>query len=349
MAIPAAALAAEAEANEALEALSQGDEADEEAVDAPTSPEPDAIPDTVPPVEPDPVEVEEEEPEAPAEEPVVEETVSEEAARLQKAEQRYKTLQGKYNAETRKLRDETLMLQGRLQALESQPPAPLAPAAPQAPEAPLGPPQTRYLKPEEAEEYAPEVLDIQARVAKGVAEDLLAERLGDVKAERAALEARLAQLERQNSANAGASLWDRVEQAFPGAKEINESDPLWPEFLNTVEPLSGLRYRDIGASAIDSGDIGRVVTLMSLYSEGGAARESAAGDDTPTSPAAKPRAVRGVGSVTKAKPIPKITAAHVRSFYEDVARGRYEGRDKARDAREKEIELAASEGRIVSG
>jgi len=256
----------------------------------------------------------------------------------------YQTLKGKYNAEVPRLQNQLNELQAQMtQVLTNRPTQESAAVV----EAPKGPGHSRYLKKEELEQYGDEILDMQARMAKGVAEDVVEREVANRVAPIIDNMGRLDALEDQVQSSADARFWSLVESQVPGARNINDSDPLWFEFLDAIEPGTGLQYRQIGETAYNKGDSGRMVRLMQVF------LGSSEGEASAT-PVAKPPVKPGkVADKNATPPVvqskPRIRESEIQAFYSDVARGKYRGRDDERKARELVIESAVEEGRMVRG
>jgi len=141
----------------------------------------------------------------------------------------------------------------------------------------------------------------------------------------------------------GNTIWDKVDQINPGAKQINSSDVGWFAFLQQIDPVSGIPYRDLGEAAASIGDIQRLSGLIDLY------RRYA---DLKPKVAAKPDQVRAAPTIDgkgQSTGQPKIyTQDEVRAFYDARARGiNYKGLGKKQlDALEADIDAAMEEGRI---
>jgi len=329
MVLPAAILEAEKKSEEALAALEA--ETTEDAVES-TSLEDAATlseEEQTPVAEPEVIPAEEvEEPEE-VDEPS--ETDWEKEAKA--ADQRYKTLDGKYRAEVPLLHQQVVTLQQQIATLASSKP-PAKEAAPVH----EGPDYARHLEDSEVKEYDTAVLDLQARMARGVAEGLVDALRTEMKEEFSALRSALDQ-------TADTSFWGTVEAQIPGAEEINRSDPKWIEFLTTVETVSGISYRDIGEAAVDSGDANKLISLFRLFK----AEESEEVVPKKKVPSAKPKQTQGSQPKTKTESKPMFKESDVRKFYQDVAVGNYKGRDKEREKLERMIDQAADDNRIVSG
>jgi len=265
-------------------------------------------------------------------------------------QQKYRTLEGKYNAEVPRMVRDLEFLRGQVEALSVRPSSEESSAEGSvAVEAGGG--FKKYLTSDEIEEYDDDILGFQARLARGVAEELISKHLSGV------IE-RVSAVEGQTEAQRGMSLWDAVERQYPGANEINETDPLWAEFLEQSDPLSGLTYLQIGEQAINSGNAGRIVDLLKLYQplEADDGDEDSLDDDDngeerapAAGPPVKPSRSKGGTVVTKEKPKGNIRESDIQKFFTDVSTGKYAGKEDLRKKRETAIEEAVMEGRVVSG
>ena len=341
MALPEAVRLAEKEAEEAEKAFEEESKALEAQAtsldDAADEPEEPDTPDETP----EPEQETAEEPETPDEPETAEkpEPIPPEPKKGDEDpdvwKQRYKTLLGKYNAEVPRMAQELSFVKGQITALSNG----KGKADPE-PEKEEKPGYSKYLKPEEAAEYDQDVLDFQARVARGEAETTL-----DRYAKR--LEDRLALLERDRAKDAAGGFWAGIEAHYPGAREMNDSDPLWHEFLEGKDSYSGKLRREIGEAAIASGDVGRIVSLMREYRA--PETESAGLADPPAKPPVKPSTTknRPVRTAPPANSGEMIRQSEVNKFYADITKGIYRGREKDRAAVESKIEKAVFEGRII--
>lgn len=259
-------------------------------------------------------------------------------------EQRYKSINGKYNAEVPRLTRDLDYLRGQVEAMArttSQQGSRLERDA-GAPDANAG--FKRHLKKGELEEYDEEILDFQSRLARGEAETVMSPVVSR-------LLHRIEQLEGRAANDEQDSLWSAIERVHPGAKEINDSDPVFVDFLNLTDGDSGRTYKEIGEAAYASGDVGRVASLFAAYvsSTGGGATASPNGNKRKAAPPVKPS--RSSGGTVRTSPIekPTLRESEINAFFSDVTKGKYAGRDKAMKKREAIIESAVLEGRVRPG
>jgi len=251
--------------------------------------------------------------------------------------QKYLSLQGKYNAEIPRLHTEIGSLQGQLRAVVS------VPKAEDIADVPTGPAHTRYLKKEEVEDYGEDIIDFQTRMAKGVAEGVMEEKLKPYLSH-------IAELESIIEGNSEANFWTQVEIQIPDAQNINLSDTVWHGFLGEKEPNSGLTYREIAENAYASNDASRMVNVFKQYFE--FVNTSGKPTGLPVmkeKPPVKPGKVASKSVPTTEKPKPTIKESEITAFHEDVVKGKYRGRPEEQQKRKETIDLAFTEGRIVAG
>lgn len=264
---------------------------------------------------------------------------------------RYKTLSGKYNAEVPRLHAEVRQLRETLEELKSLRDS--QPHVVEREEAPVNtkPGYTRHLKESELQEYGESLLDMQSRMARGVAEevaDAYRKEIAELRDQIGALSGKVEQAQ-------GETFWDRLERVVPGAIEINKADPLWHAFLGEVDPITGETYRAIGTRAVRAGAVQRMANLFGIFQRSYASSGTGVDDtaatpkETVAAPVAKPVGSRSVSQAPVEKAPRVFKESEVATFYADLNRGRYAGREKLAAEREAEIEQAASEGRVIAG
>jgi len=242
------------------------------------------------------------------------------------------SLQGRIDSQLRANNEELRQLRAQLAKNAERPAGPVVPA------------NQKHLKPDEIANMDQQTLDLQGRVAQGVAESQVEAVREVLEQQNAELAARLEALEQSRSSEVAGSLWDSVEKLSPGAKAINEGDSGWVSFLDEVDDLSGRTRREIGSSAVAVGDVRRLASLVDEY-------RTASG-----LPAVKPvvaaqvrPAVTPSPGVVKPAAKPIFKDSQVKRFYENLNRGAYKGKEKEAEELEKQIDAAAQEGRIVAG
>ncbi|MBY6105019.1 hypothetical protein KUW19_00820 [Ferrimonas balearica] len=194
--------------------------------------------------------------------------------RAEAAEQRYRVLQGKYNAEIKaakdelghgnnaeldQLRQQVSMLSAQLNQAQTQPPA-----QPQA--APVSMDLSRL-----REDYGDEFVDDVGRLIHEQAGRLVEERLRDVGQS-------VNQLTHQQKVG---QLGSMLAQQGIDFNAVN-ADPLFLQWLSEADPLSGMpRQRLLDAAFGEQGDLSRTVTIFRQFVESNPAHVAAPSVTTP--------------------------------------------------------------------
>jgi hypothetical protein len=285
-------------------------------------------------------------------EPVAEPSVSEQAqpapAQNDASEQRYRTLQGMYNADTARLRAELSQRDTRLAQLENLLSSMGAARAPQAPQPPA---PERIVTPKDMEEYG-DSIEVMRRVSReelAAANARVSELEQMIRQLQTNVVPRVEQVAQQQEQNAQQTFWTRISSAIPDWRTVN-SDPRFHEWLLTPDALSGLPRQTLLEDAQRKLDVDRVVSFFSAWrSMNGqppaqSTRDAAVSElDRQVSPG-RSRA----GSVTSAADKAKTyTAQDISKFFDDVRRGLYRGKEAERDRIERDIFAAQQQGRIT--
>lgn len=324
MSTPNAVAQQDKESDEALEALQAG--AHEDPTDFGQEPAPEEKKDT------------------PAEQPTAASDANAELERIRKeleAERhRNDSLQGRLDSQLRPMNDLVRELRGQIADLQTK----VTKVATEPPK----PAPTRHLRPEEVEGAGKEAIDLQSRVAQGVAEDAVAPIISDVASKHAEVMQRLAQLEAEKAGRQAGDLWDSVEKLVPGAKKLNAGDAGWFRFLDTVDPIVGRSRRELGEAAMSVGDVRRLGMLVQEYQEAsGTGKPAPAAGVKPEVVRTEPAAPAAASGSRERKTT--IRESDIKKFYTDWANGRYSGREAEAKRIDRAIDAALSEGRITPG
>lgn len=286
-------------------------------------------------------------------------------------EQKYRVLQGKYNAEVPRLQNQVREQQTQLQSFQSQLTATqnllaslsaqreTAPAATPPASTPAAP--ARLVKDEEVREFGADLIDVMRRVVREEQATLLPEidrRVAPVaqRVERVAqatqnVGERVAQSDQQ-------SVLSMLASAVPNWMELNE-DPGFLEWLDQVDPFSGAQRGALLKQAFKAHDGSRVVAFFSGYLKEHAAVTPPAASNPPAAPAPAAAPQRSLEQFV-APGTPKTgaastqdgsgkrvwTRAEIGQFYADCQAGRFKGTKEQRKQIETDIFAAQREGRI---
>lgn len=245
-------------------------------------------------------------------------------------EARFKTLQGKYNAEVPRLTSELRALQEKLDAMESAPK-----------EQPKAPETKSLVTKEEIEDYGEDFSDFIRRVAREEA----AQAAESVKPEIEQIKGHVAQTEKQT---AGARVYAALDQNVPGWRDIN-TDPNFLTWLQEVDPYSGSRRSDLLSQAFNAGDANRVMSFF----KGFAGQSTLVEPPTPAKEEPKSDIAslagpgRSGGSEPPKQSTPKVyNRADIKKFYNDVQRGAFRNRPDEKAKIEREIGRQLNAGLI---
>jgi hypothetical protein len=246
----------------------------------------------------------------------------------------YDDLLHRYHSDRGRMAD----LRAKIAALEAEIKQLKASGKPVDAPAEPGKPHLQHVTAEERQDFGEHVLDVQARVARGEAEAVLA---------RIKREAEEEEVRKTAQAEYGRRLqafWGEVEKALPGAAATDEQDPRWWKFCEEgVEPISGRSYMELAQSAIERGDVQALVRIFEEFwrsVDGMSITGKVAGR-------LKPKTARTVDGKPDAKRM--VPESEVKQFYTDVSKGKFVNRPEDARRMEQEYEAAVLEGRIILG
>lgn len=264
------------------------------------------------------------------------------------AEQRYRTLQGMYNADTARLRGENQQLNARVSQLEqllstlsAQPAGGVTQQQVQ---------EQKLVTDKDVEEYG-ESIDVMRRVSR---EETLAaqRRIADleqlIRNMQTSLLPRVEQVAQRQAVTAEQSFWSDLTNVAPNWREIN-SDPGFHSWLLEVDPLTGMTRQTYLDDAQRNLDASRVASFFRTWQEvsgqsvAQSPRNAAASQlDKQVSPG------RGrSGGAPSAEQPKTYTNVDIAKFFDDVRKGVFKGREAERDRIERDIFAAQRENRIV--
>jgi hypothetical protein len=264
----------------------------------------------------------------------------------QTAEQRYRTLQGMYNADTARFRAENNQLTQRVSQLEQ-----LIASLSAAPQTPAQTAAAKLITDKDVEEYG-DSIDVMRRAAR---EEVLAARaeLDDLKRAFAQLQTnvvpKVESVAQRQALNAEQMFWSELSAEVPDWRDINANQD-FHSWLLEVDPLSGMTRQTFLDNAQNQLDARRVAGFFKTWQalNGGSVaqttRSVAASQLEKQVVPGRGRTASGTSTGTDAK---AYTRADVAKFFDDVRKGLYKGREQDRDRIERDIFAAQREGRIT--
>lgn len=254
------------------------------------------------------------------------------AKQLERANQRFKTLEGMMKADRKRSVEIVEKLTGQLEenrVAQIQKPLDVG----------------SILSEEEMAEFGENGVRVLEKLAGAIANNKIEKATLEVEQKLEAMRKRVDQAEASAEGN---TTWDLVERINPGAKAINDKDVGWFEFLTQADPISGILFRDLGEAAANVGDTQRLSDLIDQYRE----YANLAKPVVPVKPAQAPTAPDNDGN-NRSTVIEKriYTQDEIREFYDNMARGVSQGITKNLDAAglkalEDDIDSAIGDGRV---
>lgn len=177
-------------------------------------------------------------------------------------EQKYKTLRGKYDAEVPRLHQQVKDLQAKLNEL-TQTQKPATPTKPKE--------KVSYVTDADRAEFGEELIDVQRRVAKEVAQEY-EDRFEQQEAIIAELQKQLKQTGNQVGEM---SFAQKLTQLVPDFADV-DNDERWIEWLNEYDPMLRAPRREQAARAFNAGDAEAVAHYVKLWKQSLAPVESPA-------------------------------------------------------------------------
>jgi hypothetical protein len=258
-------------------------------------------------------------------------------------EQRFKTVQGKYDAEVPRYAAELRDLKSRLAiALSEIDRLKVAKAEP-----PKAAPQ-KLVTEKDVEAFGSDLIDVIDRKAREVAETMVSTRVGQLEAENAQLKEQLGGVTERQVSQDRRAYFSELGHLVPDYEALNV-DPGFMGWLAEVDPLSGFAKQEYLTKAWNEYDAKRTAALFNAY------KQLTAPPPPPTQPSqAKQQLQRqvapGTSKVSSSAPqsaAGKVWAtSEIDGFYRDVRRGMYYGKDDERARIEAEIDQAVIDGRI---
>jgi Mor family transcriptional regulator len=181
-----------------------------------------------------------------------------------------------------------------------------------------------YLTEQEISEYGPEFVDVLRRAAAEVA--------GPLQAEIQHLRAQLAPVQNEVGNAFLTRMNATISAAVPNWQELNR-DARFIEWTQLPDVFSGVVRQQLMQQAWNEGDAARVIAIMRAYlAEAGGGQ----GGYYPNTALERRR--------TDDRPV--YAKQDVTRFYTEVATGRFKGTEAERRQIDRELSIAAAEGRI---
>lgn len=268
--------------------------------------------------------------------------------------QKYKTLQGMYNAEVPRLHAQNREMQSRMAQMEQ-----LLSSLSAAPSvAPQQMTTQSFVSDTEREEYG-ESLDVMRKVSR----EELVPLIGKLSALENAINQiagnlnttivpQVQQVARQQAMSAEDKFWGGLNSTIPNWQQIN-NDPDFQSWLLEFDPLTGVTRQMYLEQAQNALDVSRVAAFFNTFIQatGKYANANAQPNRSASASELEKQVAPGRGRSTGApnsQAARQYTPDDIRTFFTDVRQGKYKGREAERDRLERDIFAAQREGRIVA-
>lgn len=268
-------------------------------------------------------------------------------------EQKFKTLQGKYNAETQTLNDQLAILRQQVETQNTVLAAMQQTAATQEPAPEAAPSAT--ISESEVNDYGEDLLDLIGRKASlslGPAMEQINQRLQN-------LEQGLGGVQQKAVLSDREKVYAALNESVPNWKAVNRSSE-FKDWLAQADPYVGAQRGALLSSAFEENATDRVVAFFKGYlSEQTTVQTS---EPTPSIAATPQKQAAQIdletlvspGGAQEATPASAhgdnagrmYTQNEIAAFYSDIQKGKYKGKDAEKLAIEQDIIAAAQTGRI---
>jgi hypothetical protein len=262
--------------------------------------------------------------------------------------QAYRTLQGKYDAETGRAKEQMSAMSARLRDLEnllSQPAETTQPAA-----TPTDSVQS-LLTEEEVEDYGQDMIDVIKRAAR----EAVGQELDTLRAENAQLKQQLGGVQQTTAMSARQTMLNDLDRQQSDWRQIN-TDPAFMQWAEDIDAFSGQRRIDMLRQAFEENNGPRVLAFFQTFARENAAFKTSGPTETATpQPQVSLESLVAPGRASDGS-IPRAqeenagrqwTSAQIQKFYSDVQRGVYKNDPAKKAAIEADIVAAQRQGRFV--
>ena len=262
-------------------------------------------------------------------------------------EQRWRSLQGMYNADTTRLRAENNQMNQRVTQLEQLIASLSAPQQGQ----PAQGTAARLITDKDTEDYG-DSIDVMRRAAR--------EEFSEAQREIAELKRMVMQVQtnvvpkvesvvQRQALTAENTFWSELSAIVPDWREINANQG-FHNWLLEVDPLSGMNrqtYLDVAQGQLDAYRVGEFFRTWQSSNGNSAAQQPRNVAATQLEKQIAPGRGRTTSSATTGNEAKSYSRTDIAKFFDDVRKGMYKGKEQERDRIERDIFAAQREGRIT--
>jgi enoyl reductase-like protein len=254
----------------------------------------------------------------------------------EKWEQKYRILQGKYDAEVPRLHQQNKELATQLQTLQAQVTELAKPK-----EAPKQ--EERLVTEADEEAFGKDLLDVQRRIAR----EIMREHVAPLQGELSKRDARIEQLENMLTRTQGdvtsMTFEQQLERVVPDFSKIN-ADPKWVAWLDAVDS-NGDSIRPRAEAAYNAGDIGKVAKYVEAFKATLApVRKNESNQQELRQQVAPPKTATPQSNVPQGERV--YTEAEANRLWDKVTKLYTQGKNDEGLSLENELSAAYAQGRI---
>ncbi len=248
-------------------------------------------------------------------------------------QQKYKTLQGMYDAEVPRLHAQVKELQAYVDKLRQQAEAPPATKTETKRE--------KLVTDAEVEAFGADLIEVQRKVAREVAMEFSAE-IEELKARNADL---LKQIQQTGTQIGELTFEQRLATLVPDFAQVN-ADPKWVAWLDEYDPLIRAPRRSVAQQAFNTGDADGVAHYVKLF------RDTVSEPVVDTRQAEVQRQVQPTRSATSQTPVSQkgkiYTTRDVEKMFQKITQLNLTQKHDEAKKLEAEIDAAYMEGRVTA-
>ena len=255
-------------------------------------------------------------------------------------QQKYRSLQGMYNADVPRLNAENRDLAARVSQLEGL----LSNMNEPAQQTPVQ--SEKLITDDDVKEYGDSIAVMRKAAREEVSQEIaqLKQQLGQLQG----VLPQVQQVQAQQKKSGEQTFWSTIASEVPNWSDIN-NDPDFQSWLLEIDPLTGISRQTYLEDAQKNLDANRGVTFFRTW-EGATGKTNTAQVDRTTQQSQLQKQVapgRSRNNGVKASGQNRTyTPNDIQEFYPDVRKGKYKGRDDERGRIERDIFAAQQEGRI---
>ena len=255
-------------------------------------------------------------------------------------QQKYRSLQGMYNADVPRLNAENRDLASRVSQLEGL----LSSMNEPAQQTPVQ--SEKLITDDDVKEYGDSIAVMRKAAREEVAQEIaqLRQQVGQLQG----VLPQVQQVQAQQKKSGEQTFWNTIASEVPNWSDIN-NDPDFQSWLLEIDPLTGISRQTYLEDAQKNLDANRVVTFFRTW-EGATGKTNTAQVDRTAQQSQLQKQVapgRSRNNGVKASGQNRTyTPNDIQEFYSDVRKGKYKGRDDERGRIERDIFAAQQEGRI---